>query len=164
LLVEDLGSQNGTFVNDVITAGETLLVVGDTLRVGAIVFEVQAHLAAPIPVKSPTVPPSAPKSDSVVRTLKKAPAPKESSGISDHEIAAWLSDHDTPTVTSLNDTTIIRAERPAAPVVPASPPIAAVKPAAVAPPKLARPRTVKEEAADIIRRHWAKVRGDSPDE
>jgi predicted component of type VI protein secretion system len=171
LLVEDLGSQNGTFVNDVAIEGETLLVVGDTLRVGAILFEVQTHLVAPVPAKASTAPAPMPaKSDSVVRTLKKVPAAEKPSGISDHEIAAWLSDHDTATVSSISDTTIIRAERPVAPPPPPTPlppTLAAAKiiaPAAAAAPPKPKPRTVKEEAADIIRRHWVKVRGESPEE
>lgn len=149
--VQDLSSQNGTFVNDVVIDEATLLVVGDILRIGAIEFEVQLHEALePAPVAKTTLP-----------LKKRSSDEKKSSGISDHEIAGWLSDHDTATMPSASDTTIIKAERTTVPT-PTPPSMVAVKPPApAAPPKPSRPRTVKEEAADIIRRHWAKVRGES---
>jgi hypothetical protein len=84
------------------------------------------------------------------------------SGISDYEIAAWLSDQDTATVPAATDTTIIRPAR----TTPATPATTPAVPAVVKPPsshslpsvKPQKFRSVKEEAADIIRRHWAKVR------
>jgi pSer/pThr/pTyr-binding forkhead associated (FHA) protein len=43
-VVSDLGSRNGTFVNDEQIAGETALKIGDTLRVGPLTFCVEAWL------------------------------------------------------------------------------------------------------------------------
>lgn len=40
--VRDLGSTNGTFVNSVRISSPTVLMVGDTLRVGKTVFKVEA--------------------------------------------------------------------------------------------------------------------------
>jgi pSer/pThr/pTyr-binding forkhead associated (FHA) protein len=70
--VEDLGSQNGTLVNDVPITEPTILKPGDTLRIGAMIFAV----------------PSVPRPKKVVaETAEDA---------SDADIAAWLDDAGTP--------------------------------------------------------------------
>lgn len=144
--VTDLGSQNGTYVNDVAIDAPTLLRVGDTLRIGATVFQVQAGAgAAPAPTAAATTPPP---------TKTKA---TDDTPISDADIASWLSDHDAP-VTS-GDTAIISKVKPHPPAE-TPPPAAAPKPGAPVAAPTKRFKSVKEEAADIIRRHWAKVKGE----
>jgi len=134
--VRDLESQNGTYVNDVAINEPFLMKPGDVLRVGAALFQ---------------VPRSRPE-----RT------PPEQGGLSDDDISTWLAE-DEPTATSaLPDTTVIKG-RQAAPAPPATPspnatlaskPAAEPRPA----PTLRQPKTVKEQAAEIIRQHWEKVR------
>lgn len=68
ILVEDLGSQNGTLINDVPIAQPTILKPGDLLRIGAMIFAV----------------PSAPRPKKVVSELVQ--------DASDADIAAWLDD------------------------------------------------------------------------
>jgi hypothetical protein len=89
LLVRDLGSQNGTIVNNVKIEAETLLQPGDKLQIGPIHFE----LAGARPVK---------------------PVP----GL-DEDIFGWLSESDTATdLPNASDTTIVKASQPAAPPPP----------------------------------------------
>lgn len=115
LRVRDLGSGNGTLVNDVAIEEETLLQPGDLIRVGPLELQVPG------------------KRQAVRRD------PPESSIFSEDDIAHWLSDEETPqSRASRGDTTIIRMDR----VAPAAP--AAKK----------QFRSIAEEAADIIRRHW----------
>lgn len=146
LWVRDLGSQNGTLVNDVPITDRVLLKAGDVLQVGAVQFQV--------PVQRPMAdfPPPV-KSDK-----DKSEAP------SDADIASWLSDeHDTGSAKP-SDTTIIKNPLPPQTT---EVELTAVKPTpapAPTPHEAARrpPRTVKEQAAEIIRRHWAAVRDEAP--
>lgn len=146
LWVRDLGSQNGTLVNDVPITDRVLLKAGDVLQVGAIQFQV--------PVQRPMAEPSA---GSKSEKSEKSEAP------SDADIASWLSDdHDTGS-TRPSDTTVIK--HPAPPTTEVE--VSAVKPTpqpVATPHESVRrpPRTVKEQAAEIIRRHWAAVRGETP--
>lgn len=128
LIARDLDSRNGTYLNETLMEEETLLKPGDVLRIGPIVLQVPGAVAPP----------------------KHA--------ASDDDIASWLSSSETLTPgtgieASPGDTTII--PRPAAlENVPPSPPT---------PPPASREtprqfRTVAEEAADIIRRHWESTK------
>ncbi|MBM4075997.1 MAG: FHA domain-containing protein, partial [Planctomycetes bacterium] len=83
--VRDLGSQNGTFINDVEVTEPQLLRAGDVLRVGSTLFEV------PDPSKTPL------------------PATKKSTAleISDADIANWLTDDAAPGGPKESDTTVI---------------------------------------------------------
>lgn len=159
--VTDLGSQNGTYVNDVAISEPTLLKSGDILRIGACTFEVGHHQTSePMAHSSHTHP----KPGSVRRPV--VPRQTVSHDVSDNEIADWLSDGDSGTNlaqgSSSSDTTIIRgSDVPSATAIPVSSPGAPAVAASSrphAPPK--KFRSVKDEAADIIRRHWAKVRGE----
>ncbi len=143
LWVTDLSSQNGTYVNEVAITEKVLLKPGDTLQVGAILFQVPGHkpLEAVLPKSSD-------------KLATKAGA------ISDADIANWLTDEDKKSAVGPSDTTIIK--NPAAPPLAAAvAPLTAVPTAAptVVEPARRAPRTVKEQAAEIIRRHWAEVRG-----
>lgn len=150
LWVRDLTSQNGTFVNEVQISGPVLLKAGDVLQVGAILFQV--------PIQRPVVETAPPKKDDPKKD-------DQSGSISDAEIAGWLSDeHDTSIKPA--DTTIIKHPPPPStqmelPVERATPAPAAL---ATPMPESTRraPRTLKEQAAEIIRRHWAAVRGEEP--
>lgn len=150
ILVRDLGSSNGTFVNDDRISGEVLLTAGDTLRVGQASFEV------------PYPPPS-------------RPAQKM-----DDDIVEWLSDDDTRTGAAKGmDTTILTSaaaknleaarNQEAAAEQKARGRSAAAEtgdtPAPAADSKAAkRPRrefrTLAEEAADIIRRHFESLQAE----
>jgi pSer/pThr/pTyr-binding forkhead associated (FHA) protein len=125
ILVTDLGSQNGTHVNDLAITEPTLLREGDTLRIGA------TMMAVP------------------VATKPKATGASSQSKISDAEIADWLTDSGSSSPGS--DTAVIAAytpvaERPASPPPPAKP------------PSSARVLPVKDEAAEIIRKHWEAIK------
>lgn len=129
IVVEDLGSQNGTHVNDVPIDGPTLLKEGDTLRIGAIVLIV------------PVQPKAKPGTQPVVVPQAK---------ISDADIADWLMDSgsnyagtDTAEIATYSAPT-----QSPTPVPPTAPSKAAAS----------KVLTVKDEAAAIIRKHWETVR------
>jgi predicted component of type VI protein secretion system len=148
LWVRDLASQNGTFVNEVQISEPVLLKAGDVLQIGAVLFQV--------PIQRPLI--------------ELAPSKKdEKSGhISDADIASWLSDEQDTSIKP-SDTTIIKHSPPPStqlelPVERATPLPAATAAVTTPPPESARrpPRTLKEQAAEIIRRHWASVRDEEP--
>jgi predicted component of type VI protein secretion system len=146
LWVRDLASQNGTFVNDVPVTEPVLLKPGDILQVGATLFQVPTHRPA----------------------TASTPGGKGKEAISDAEIASWLSEAGEETPVRPSDTTVIKN----APPLTAQTDVSSAKAAAPAstplPPTAAGetprrpPRTIKEQAAEIIRRHWASVRGEEP--
>ena len=133
--VQDLESQNGTYVNDVAINEPFLMKPGDILRVGAALFQV------------PRVRPASGK-------------------ICDDKITDWLTDEsDADSDSSVrSDTTIIKGRQATA--EPAVSPGAATK--VTAPVAATRtvptirqpPKSIKEQAADIIRKHWQIVRGE----
>lgn len=148
--VRDLNSQNGTYVNEVAITEPTLMTAGDTVRIGATVFEVQPHAK---PGSGPT--------------KAAAPKPKKEGALSDADIASWLSEGEPPSGKSPGDTAIIHGDRGGAPSRSAPPTTSAPTPS-VAVPTMENAnephrkfRSIKEEAADIIRRHWSKVRGEA---
>jgi hypothetical protein len=141
--VRDLESQNGTYVNDVAISEPYLMKPGDLLRVGAALFQV------PRPRLS----------------QQKASI---HDGLSDDEISTWLTEEEQTESAAFPDTTVITG-RQAETAVPHHPPTPAAPPAASAAPTppdsrtlptiRQPPKTVKEQAAEIIRRHWEIVRG-----
>lgn len=131
ILVRDMASRNGTFINDMRIERETFLRPGDLLRVGSLVFELPAK-------RSPqTAPPSGPP------TGRGEPVTTEDA------IASWLTGDTEAGQMSTEDTTVIET-RPAT----APPPVASPDPPA--PPKK-KFKTLAEEAADIIRRHQEQL-------
>ncbi len=128
VLVRDLGSRNGTFIDGVPIQGEVMLRPGGSLSIGPLSFE----LAGADGTKKPSPPKTG---------LKKTNDPK----LSDDDIASWLAEEG---VLPSSDTTIVSnrdAEKPA----PAPP-----EPPRVEPPKKKKEfKSLAEEAADIIRRH-----------
>jgi pSer/pThr/pTyr-binding forkhead associated (FHA) protein len=115
--VKDLGSRNGTHVNDVRIGEETPLKVGDELRVGPLEFRV-APVVAAASSKSPAVAPQPPASkprkqppvknvaDVVQRTISKA-----DDGTTEEDISRWLLGvPDTKGPETLKETRTIRLE------------------------------------------------------
>jgi pSer/pThr/pTyr-binding forkhead associated (FHA) protein len=182
IYVRDLGSQNGTLVNEVPIAEERLLEPGDMLRIGPMQFLAPREAATVKPAASEAADP---------------PAPGKAA--TDDDIANWLSDDSSEFVTvGPGDTTIIPGKpptkgakshtagegdppalergKPAAKPVPSKPPSSTEVPTTAqaddasqsAParksPKGNKPLTVAEEAADIIRRHQELLRQEEQDE
>jgi len=81
VIVEDLGSRNGTFVNGKALEAPHKVQVGDTLRVGRLQFELVLDHAKPGNKK--------PKINSVVEAAAKT---KQRSGSLEESITDWLSD------------------------------------------------------------------------
>lgn len=81
LLLRDLGSQNGTIVNNVRIEGETLLQPGDYLQVGPTQFQIEGA----------------------------RPDRSSDSAMSDDDIFGWLSESDTATdLLKSSDTTVVK--------------------------------------------------------
>jgi predicted component of type VI protein secretion system len=126
LVVRDLKSGNGTFVNDQPIEQETALEAGDVVRIGPLELQV--------PGKK--------------KNSKKSQP--ETSIFSEDDIANWLADEDEGESAGGSTTIIRHRERPSAP-------------APAAQPKK-QFRSIAEEAADIIRRHWETVGKDEEEE
>jgi predicted component of type VI protein secretion system len=150
--VRDLDSQNGTYVNDVAINEPYLMKPGDVLRIGAALFQV------------PRLRPSQQKA--------------ANEGLSDDDITSWLTDDEQTQSGAAPDTTVIKGRQsanpaetvsadtllpPDFPATPASPPPAPPVEVKSAPVIRQPPKTVKEQAAEIIRRHWELVRGQQPE-
>ena len=142
VFVRDLGSRNGTFVNDQLIAAEVEMSPGDMLRIGPILLELGG---APGDKKT-----KAARRPSNVPTISRP----DLSLASDDDIAGWLSDTEIPEYKG-GDTTIISA--------PIEEPTTTINPP---PPNLPKRKfnTVAEEAADIIRRHHEMMKQDEADE
>ncbi len=128
VLVRDLGSRNGTFINGIPIAEETLLKPGDTLTAGPMTFELERGDAS----KKSAAPTNARRGKADPKT-------------SDDEIANWLTDDSDAELTA-SDTTILtgRAATPSAPKPPKTP--------------RREFKSVAEEAEDIIRRHLESLK------
>lgn len=135
--VRDLGSQNGTFLNDVPAAAENPLRPGDRVRVGPMVLEFSDPDAQPAPV-------SAAATDTATR----------SASTTDDEIAGWLSDDEIPAASS-GDTTIVKAA--AVPPPPQDDTATSIAAEAGGRESEKKFESIAEEAADIIRRHREMV-------
>ncbi|MBC8115992.1 MAG: FHA domain-containing protein [Candidatus Saccharimonas sp.] len=140
--VRDLASQNGTYVNDVAVTEPLLLRAGDILRIGAALFQVPEAVPQP-------------------KTKKAA------GKISDADIADWLTEDDPTNGPKESDTTVIQgraAAKTETATVDASPAKSDSSSEAGSSvfraPTAGKPahRTIKEEAAEIIRKHWEAVR------
>ena len=136
VLVRDLGSRNGTFINGIPIAEETILQPGDSITTGPMTFELE-KVEAP---KKQTV------TTTTTTTTNKA---KKDPSASDDEIAGWLTD-ETSDELSASDTTIQTGRAKSV-----DPPPAPAKPKT---PKKEF-KSVAEEAEDIIRRHMESVKG-----
>lgn len=144
VIIKDLGSRNGTFINGEAIFGEVPIKPGDTLHVGSMVFELAG--------KKKSTPQNSPGARKPPGTRAATPAPSES------ELVTWLSDDEIPTIDS--DTTIISNKDASdmgiglatstgqenAPLVPRSSTIE-IKPI--------EENSPAGEAADIIKKYWA---------
>lgn len=127
VVVHDLGSRNGTLINDIAIHGQAELQPGDVLKVGPASFQLAGK-------KSATV----------------APAKKSAS---DDSIMDWLADEEGES-DSEEDTTIVRRDPASArPVAPT--PIPEDQPTPLPPQK--KFKTIGAEGEDIIQRHYELV-------
>ncbi|MFV0444287.1 MAG: FHA domain-containing protein [Planctomycetaceae bacterium] len=133
LIVRDLGSRNGTFINGRPITSEVILQPGDHLVIGPMGFLFQPADAEP------------PAAASDPRQGKKVAKP-ESQKLSDDDIASWLA-VGAGDASSNSDTAVIETTHPPA-----------KRPEVVVPPKRVF-RSTAEEGADIIRRHKESLRG-----
>jgi pSer/pThr/pTyr-binding forkhead associated (FHA) protein len=123
--VKDLGSRNGTYVNDTRITAEVPLVAGNELRVGPLKFRIDVvtessveknvvptpkgpvPLAPPSPDAKPKKPPVKDIADVVERTISK------SGSTSEDDVSGWLlgiSDKDLDGPETLRETRSLRAE------------------------------------------------------
>lgn len=152
LTAQDLGSRNGCYVNDVLITEETRLNQGDLLRVGTMVFKVELtppKVETPVPQpKVQTGKPAGKAKTPDYEEMVEVHTPSEDS------IVNWLVDEAPEGGTG--DSTIV-ARTPEASSGNAAPsPVPAAAPVK-APPKK-QFATVKDEAADIIKRHLESLK------
>lgn len=134
LIVKDLGSRNGTFIDGDIIFDEAELKPGQTLHIGTMVFELQGRKPASTPSRLPKLPPA--------RASKPA---------SDNDVIDWLvedrpfSDSDTTLISnadSLENQEVVKPSETSS-VTP--------QPVRIEP---IDPGTHAAQAAAIIRNHW----------
>ena len=90
LMLSDLGSSNGTLVNDVRIESERLLVPGDTIRIGPIILEVPGgESSAPAETDSADTDPADSEQAEFEASIQ-APVAEEAASADD--IANWLTD------------------------------------------------------------------------
>lgn len=132
VLVRDLGSRNGTFINGMPISEETPLKPGDTLTTGPMTFELEGG----DPTKKPT-------------TAINTSQGKADQKMSDDDIASWLTDDSSDSLPT-SDTTILSGNSK-----PATTSSVTSKP-----PKTPKRdfKSVAEEAQDIIRRHLESLK------
>lgn len=123
LFVRDLGSSNGTFVNGRPIPEETALKTNDLLMIGPMGFRVQGRIT--------------PQASEARRAIPSPGTAPQDQGLSDDEIASWLSDGEAP---AADDTAVIH-------------PVAEPRQPPITPPKRKAFQSVHDEAEDIIRRH-----------
>ena len=139
VLVRDLGSRNGTFIDGRPIQGERLLPPGSNLTVGPLTFQLVGHKSAPAP-------------GGPVDVLGKGGTDQ---ALSDDDIAAMLSDDELPVQSTDSDTTEISStghvddQKSSGTIeIPAH---------LAAQPKKREFKSIAEEAEDIIRRHYASL-------
>ena len=179
IYILDLGSRNGTYVNNASIQQEILLKPGDLIRVGPLELMVPGSAAAqPAPAAaSPAVPrhranPEAEPEEPMPLLRKTAVAEKPLSEAAksnrgsarakkatDDDIASWLSDDESMTSSGPGDTTIIPGvKKPISPPEAAPPAPDAKPPVETTHEAQKKPRTVQEQAAEIIRRHHENLK------
>ena len=158
MVARDLGSRNGSYLNEVLIEEEALLQPGDLLRIGPIVFQVPG---AKTGLSTPA---------------GHAEGEGGAGALSDDDIAAWLSQEALTTTdggsAGPGDTTIIPTivgpepedDEPDSLPQESTTKDAVLKDAASKEPPARQFRTIAEEAADIIRRHWALVKSEAEQE
>lgn len=139
--VKDLGSRNGTFVNDKILDKEVSLKAGDLLRVGPMVFLVSEGKTAARATAEVSQSPAPSKIEN--GPTSKPPSPEEDL------IAAWLSEEDIEK--SGNDSTIVMPSPVRTPDE--KPDAEQTSLSTHSTGGATSQKTVKERAAEIIRRY-----------
>lgn len=135
--IRDLGSQNGTFVNEAEVKEEVPLQPGDNIRIGPMILQYS-------PAEIPATAASAVKPDKSKTT--------------DADIASWLTEGESDDG-STGDTTIIAVPRKkTADPVPADTASAVDVAAGTKSNVTASYESVADEAAEIIRKHWELVK------
>lgn len=141
VLVNDLGSANGTLVNGEAISTEFLLAPGNTLTIGPMVFRLLPRATAKVPPAAAGGPP-----------------------LSDDEITGWLSDE----IEQLqSDTTVVGGQgqdTQAEDAAPAEAPSSGDRGPWVPPPGKTSFDSIAEEAADIIRRHQEMLKATEKDD
>lgn len=139
VLVRELGSRNGTFLNGKPIDGEQLLPPGGTLTIGPMTFQLAGDSANAASVAA-------------ARKAALRRHPQVEQALSDDDIASLLAaDDKAPEASLLHDTTVIPMNQPdegTAEITP-PPPAPAIKRREF--------KSIAEEAADIIRRHYEAV-------
>ena len=130
IVARDLGSRNGTFVNELAIEQETPLTPGDQVRVGPLILQI-------------------PGGEKNVSKKEKA----DPGGTSDDDIANWLTPEDAESSAGSGDSTIITGANS---INQTSAPITTPEP----PPVKKIFKSLADEAADIIRRHHERLRND----
>lgn len=90
VFVRDLGSTNGTFVNDRQIKGEIELLDGDVLRVGPLVFTVRVEAVAPVNRPTPLPPTKETTQRVTAQTPAPVPAPSSEKPTDEEDAAALL--------------------------------------------------------------------------
>ncbi|GAB4148229.1 MAG: hypothetical protein Tsb009_21860 [Planctomycetaceae bacterium] len=136
ITVRDLGSRNGTFVNELAVVEETKLSPGDQLRVGPLILEVPRGRKA---------------------AAKTAPPPSETS---DDDIASWLNASEDEATADSGDSTIILKRDSLPPAQKQTDTEAKDNDTEQPAPQKPRKnfKSIAEEAADIIRRHHERLK------
>ena len=142
--IEDLGSRNGTIVNDVVIQKRTRLKPGDILRIGPMLFEFQDK--APVTAKA-AASEAAPASDEVV--IRET---------SEDSVVNWLAEEEpesAETDTVLAKSAAAEGDSTTDAAKPGQTPsgVQATAEADVPPPSKKEFESIAEEAQDIIRRH-----------
>lgn len=133
--VKDLGSRNGTIINDVPIHREQSLEPGDVLRVGPVSFQLVGKKTSP----------SEPVS---------AEASRKKGGPSDDSIMNWLADEEE---VGPGDTTIVRKYDSPNSKPPQKEAVVDERPTPSPPTEKKKYKTIGEEGEDIIQRHFELV-------
>jgi pSer/pThr/pTyr-binding forkhead associated (FHA) protein len=82
LIVVDLVSANGTYLNDVAVEGQALVRPGDQLSVGPVTFRVEYQLTTNAVLRTqPVDPPSLGDKDEVIKLVEEDPAPSQKKNV-----------------------------------------------------------------------------------
>ncbi len=169
MIVRDLESRNGTFVNEEPVVEALLLKAGDQLRIGPMIFEVPLVEEVSPP---PVAPSTEKKMPAATRPRKKKkhialPLGKDigTNHSTDDDIVSWLSAGDDEEEVSTGDTTIIPRRSPLLEDEKSDDHVEK-KQSQTKPKKQPAPQpaasssdfeSLANEAAEIIRKHWESV-------
>jgi predicted component of type VI protein secretion system len=157
--IRDLGSTNGTFVNNHRITGQVVLKQGDQVRIGKLAFEIQIRQDAP---------PVAPQAKEPIAIDYSQGLPSASETLADFAIPQHMLDQghtDVQTRMFSGETTVvnqipggapIRPPRPTPPPVPLRLPESAQAAGAVPPDGSAGAAPPNSSAADIIRQYMQR--------